>query len=196
MNFWTAVISLFLVINIIGNIPLFIGLLAKFSAKRQRIIILRELSFGLIILILFAIFGQKVLDVLQIDKSIIQISGGFLLILVAVKMIFPRVETVESMRHEPMIIPLAVPTVAGPGAITTTIVIQHALDSSAMASLVVFLAWLASLLIILVAGNIKYLMGEKGMIGFEKFGGMIVTLIAVHMLVDGFVNVVKTNFPG
>lgn len=196
MNFWTAVISLFLVINIIGNIPLFVGLLARFKVKRQRMIIFREMCFSLVILLLFGIFGTKILTVLQIDQTIIEISGGFLLILVAIRMIFPSKDHVESMEHEPMLIPLAVPTVTGPGSITTTIVIQQAIGNVGLVLGVIFIAWFVSLIIILAASNIKYFLGEKGMIGFERFGGMMITLIAVHMLVHGIVEVVKTNFPG
>ncbi|MBI5274483.1 MAG: MarC family protein [Chlamydiales bacterium] len=195
MNFWTAVISLFLVLNAIGCIPLFVGLLVKFNAKKQRAIIIREMLLALLILILFGLFGEKILNVLNINKSIIEIAGGFLLVLVAVRMLFPlEKQEIDSLDHEPILVPLAVPTIAGPGAITTTIIIHHALGNAGLVMSVIFIAWFFSLIILLAASTIKYVLSDRGMIGLERFGGMIIILIAMNMLVNGIVETVKINF--
>jgi len=191
---WRAAISLFLVINVIGNIPLFISLVSKFDRRRQRLIIFRELSVGLIVLLIFGFFGDTVLYFLQIHKSTIAMAGGVLLFLVSLSMVFPKHEHESLPKHEPMIVPLAIPTVAGPGAITAVMVFSHSLDSHWLTLTAIFIAWIPSLAIIMVASNIERFLGEKGLLACERLGGMLVCLIATQMIISGIFDAVKSAF--
>ncbi|GAB4187623.1 MAG: MarC family protein [Simkaniaceae bacterium] len=191
---FSTVVSLFLVINAVGNIPLFISLLARFEPKDQRRIIIRELILAFAVLLLFNYFGNHILRLLQITRPIIGIAGGILLFLTALGMIFPKEESTEPPLHEPIFVPLAMPVIAGPGAITFVMAYASQVQNSWLMTLAIFLAWLPSLLILLAASNIKYFLGKKGLTAIERFGGMIVTLIAINMLISGLVQLIKESF--
>jgi len=193
-SFYAIAFSLFLVINSIGNIPIFISLLARYEPKDQRRIIIRELLIALVILLIFNYFGNRVLMLLQISRPIIGIAGGILLFLIALAMIFPKDASSEPPTHEPIFVPLAMPVIAGPGAITFVMVYAHQLQNMWKMTLAISLAWLPSLLILLAASNIKYFLGKKGLMAVERLGGMIVTLIAINMLMTGIINLVKDQF--
>ena len=195
MNIFAVALSLFLVMNATGNIPLFIGMLGRYDVQRQRKIIFRELLIALGFLLLFSFFGDAVLDALGITRPIIGIAGGTLLFLIALGMIFPKTDLKEPPRTEPMIVPLAMPVIAGPGAISTVMIYSQLYDPVYMVG-VILLAWVPSLIILLVAANIKYVLGEKGLIAVERLGGMLVCLIAVHMLTTGIIHLIKDNFAG
>lgn len=115
MSIFARTLSLFFILNSLGNIPLFVALLGKYDVKKQRAIILRELLIALFILLLFNFFGDNVLQLLGISQSVLGVAGGTLLFIIALGMIFPRTsDQLEYKRSEPMIVPLATPIVAGP----------------------------------------------------------------------------------
>ena len=110
-------------------------------------------------------------------------------------MIFPKTDSTSPPLHEPMIVPLAMPVIAGPGAISTVMIYSQLNEPFFMLG-AILLAWVPSLLILLLASNIKYVLGEKGLLACERLGGMLVCLIAVHMLTSGIIHLVKDNFQG
>lgn len=193
MPFYAIVLSLFFVLNALGNIPLFLGLLARYDMKRQRKIIMRELSIALCILVAFNFFGDKILQILGISEPIIGMAGGIVLFIIALGMIFPKTEKAEAPRHEPLIVPLAIPVVAGPGAITTVMVYSEQFSTPWMMLLAIILAWIPSLLILLLSSNIKYFLGERGLAACERLGGMLISLIAVQMFSAGMIKLVQDS---
>jgi multiple antibiotic resistance protein len=196
MSIFAVAFSLFLVMNAIGNIPLFVAMLVRYDVKKQRQIIIRELLIALGILLIFCFFGDNVLNALNITRPIIGIAGGTLLFLISLGMIFPKnSHDAESLAHEPMIVPLAMPIIAGPGAITTVMIYSQLYSAFFMIG-AIFLAWIPSVILLLLASNIRYLLGEKGLMACKKFGGMLVSLIAVHMVTSGIINLIKDNFQG
>jgi small neutral amino acid transporter SnatA (MarC family) len=82
-------LALFLLMDPIGNIPIFISVLKKVKPKRQKIIIFRELIIALIIIIFFNFLGEYLLHLLKISQPTVQIAGGVILFLISIKMIFP-----------------------------------------------------------------------------------------------------------
>lgn len=195
-GFLTIAAAIFFVLNATGQIPLFLALLARFDEKHQRRIIVRELSIALLILLLFTFFGDNILKVLGITRPIIAIAGGVLLFLISLGMIFPKAETGgdQALTREPMIIPLAIPVITGPGAITTVMLYSHETGNELFVAGAVLAAWLPSLIIILLGSYIKRLLGEKGLVAVERLGGMLVCLIGVQMLTNGLLNLVKDYF--
>lgn len=192
MSIFAHIISLFLVLNALGNVPLFVGLLTRFDVKKQRKIIFRELLIALGILLLFNFFGDDLLRLLGISQPIIGVAGGTLLFIIALGMIFPRPnENHDDRRSEPLIVPLAVPIVAGPGAITTVIVYAEQLQNVWASSLIILMAWLPTLLILLLASNIKYFLGPKGLLACQRLGGMLISLIAVQMICSGLTTLLQ-----
>ncbi len=194
MKILTAALSLFLVYNVIGNIPLFVAILAKYSPKKQRLILLREMIIALFILIIFALFGDNVLRLLGITQGAIGVSGGILLFIIALMMIFPKHEKEKVAEHEPLIVPLAIPTMAGPGTITASMVYSHTMNSDLNIILAIVLAWIPSLFIVLSSSYVKRVVGDKGLVAFERFGGLLISLIAVQMISTGVIKIIKANF--
>lgn len=192
MPVFAMTFSLFFVLNSLGNIPLFVALLTKFEIKRQRQIILRELLIALCILLLFNFFGDDVLKMLGISQPVLGVAGGTLLFIIALGMIFPRpLDSSESKRSEPLIVPLATPIVAGPGAITTVMVYAEQLQNVWITSTIILLAWIPTFIILLLSSNIKYFLGKKGLLACQKLGGMLISLIAVQMICTGVTYVLQ-----
>lgn len=196
-SFFTIAATIFFVLNATGNIPLFLAMLARFDHKRQVKIISRELTIALAILLLFTFFGDGILHILGISRPIIAIAGGVLLFIISLTMIFPK-SSVDSgeraLTQEPMIIPLAIPIVTGPGAITTVMVYAHETGSSLLVASAAFAAWIPSLIIILLGSYIKQILGEKGLVAVERLGGMLVCLIGIQMLTSGAMLLVREYF--
>ena len=187
-------ISLFFVLNSLGNIPLFLAILAPFELKRQRIIILREFLFAFFILLLFNFFGQHVLSIIGISPPTIGIAGGAVLFLIAITMIFPSEKKFKSSKHEPMIVPLATPITAGPGSITAVMIFAHQATNPFQGVIAIVIALSVSLGVILTASNIKKLLGEKGLFAIEKLGGLILALIGIQMIMSGIIKFVQHEF--
>lgn len=191
MPFYAVVLSLFFVLNALGNIPLFLGLLARYDMKRQRKIIIRELVIALFILLSFNFFGDKILQILGISEPIIGIAGGILLFIIALGMIFPKAERAEAPKQEPLIVPLATPVVAGPGAIATTMVYSEQFSTPWIMAAAIILAWIPSLIVLLLSSNIKYFLGARGLTACERLGGMLISLVAVQMCSSGVIRLIQ-----
>ncbi len=197
MSVFALTLSLFLVMNALGNIPLFVGLLTKFDVKRQKKIITRELLIALVVLLLFNFFGDGILTLLGISQPIIGIAGGTLLFIIALGMIFPRQSEKKneaSYHQEPYIVPLAIPIVAGPGAIATVMVYTEQMHNPWLMSGIILMAWIPTFLILLASSNIKYFLGSKGLLACQRLGGMLICLIAVQMLTSGVMVLLQQAF--
>lgn len=194
-TFGSAIASLFFILNAVGNIPLFVGLLGKYDEKKRQKIIIREMLIALGILILFTLFGESALAALSINPSIIRISGGLLLVFISLSMIFPSPNKEENPHHEPMVVPLATPSIAGPGCITSVMVFASLPEiGPSLTATAIFIAWIPSIVILLFASRLMNYLGEKGLMACERFGGMIVSLIAIKMLATGMLDCVKDYF--
>lgn len=196
-SFSTMIASIFFVLNATGQIPLFLAMLARFDHKRQLQIITREMIFALLIIFLFTFFGDDVLEVLGISRPIIAIAGGILLFLISLTMIFPKASSENSEKallQEPVIIPLAIPVITGPGTITTVMLFAHETGNPFIVAGAAFLAWVPSLLILLAGSYIKQVLGEKGLVAVERLGGMLVCLIGIQMMTNGILLLVKEYF--
>jgi multiple antibiotic resistance protein len=194
-NFNTVAFTIFFVLNATGQIPLFLALLARFDQKRQLKIITRELVIALVVLLLFTFFGDWILKVLGISRATIAIAGGILLFLISLSMIFPKPEVkTEHLTQEPMVIPLAIPVITGPGAITTVMTYAHNTGKPMMVAAAAICAWIPSLIILLLGSYIKKLLGERGLVAVERVGGMLVCLIGLNMATTGTLLLVKEYF--
>ena len=194
-SFFSIVASIFFVLNATGQIPLFLALLGQYDQKRQMRIIVRELTIALAILLVFTFFGDWVLKILGISRPIIGMAGGILLFIISLGMIFPKAgQEIQKLKQEPMIIPLAIPVITGPGAITTVMLYAHETGNALLVGGAAFCAWVPSLIIILAGSFIKKILGEKGLIAVERLGGMLVCLIGIQMFTSGILLLVKEYF--
>jgi multiple antibiotic resistance protein len=189
MSIISVTTSLFFVLNALGNVPFFVGILSSYSVKKQRRIIIREMLIALFILVCFNFFGDEILNVLGIDHCVVGIAGGTLLFLIALSMIFPKSNHLKVSNREPFIFPLAIPAIAGPGAITAVMIYSQQAHNTSWMLLPIGLAWLCSALILLASSNIKLFLGQKGLIACERLGGMVISLIAVQMFTTGVMGI-------
>jgi multiple antibiotic resistance protein len=193
MSIFSVATSLFFLLNSLGNVPFFVGILSHYPVKRQRKIIIREMLIALGILVCFNYFGDEILKVLGIDKCVVGIAGGTLLFLIALGMIFPKRNHLKVPNREPFIFPLAIPAIAGPGAITAVMIYSQQVQNASWMLLPLGAAWLCSSLILLAASHIKLFLGQKGLIACERLGGMVISLIAVQMFTTGVMGLVHDN---
>jgi len=188
MNIFYIAFSLFLLMDSIGNIPLYISFLKNVPAKRQRIVILREMTIALAIIVLFNFLGEGLMKFLHIQNDTVQIAGGIILFILCLKMIFPPPhDSNESLPHdmEPFIVPLAVPLVAGPAVLAAVMIYSKQENSSFVMLSAIILAWAASLIILLGASFLKKILGWRGIVAMERLMGLILILIAVQMFLSG-----------
>ncbi len=186
-----AATILFLVMDPLGNIPLFLSLLKDVEAKRRRPIILREVLFALVILLFFLFFGQKLLDFLNLQQESVSIAGGIVLFIIAIRMIFPTPAGVmgSQLQGEPFIVPLAIPLIAGPSALATLILMVRSDPSRTLEWLAALLiAWGVTAIILLSAPFLYRILRQRGLAAIERLMGMLLVMISVQMLLNGLKN--------
>jgi multiple antibiotic resistance protein len=189
MEIISAATLLFLVMDPLGNIPIFLSVLDDVAPERRTRVLIRELLLALVVLLLFLFFGQYVLGFLQLSEHAIRIAGGIILFLIALKMVFPVRRSAhdnEELHGEPLLVPLAIPMVAGPSAMAV-VMLMASNDPSRMLdwTLALFAAWLLSSLILMSATGLKRFLGRRGLIAMERLMGMLLIALAVQMLLEG-----------
>jgi len=179
--------SLFLLMDSIGNIPLFISILKDIPHRRQLQIILRELLIALVIMVLFNYLGDFLLNALQVTQYSVLISGGIILFLIALKMIFPvkEAELSPTGEKEPFIVPLAIPLVAGPAVLAAIILYSGQETSEGSSILAIVAAWIVTTLILLSSTYLNKIMGRRGILACERLMGLVLTMIAIQMFLEG-----------
>ena len=188
MTTLSAALLLFLVMDPLGNIPLFLTTLKKVEIKRQRLVVVRELVIALVILVVFLFAGRFLLELLHLTETALTTAGGLILMIIAIRMIFPSRDRSleEDFEGEPFIGPLAIPYVAGPSAMATSLLMMSREPERWMDWLFAMLiAWAASAVIIYFASYFSRFLGEKGLIAVERLMGMILVTVAVQMLLTG-----------
>ena len=180
-------LSLFLLMDSVGNVPIYISVLKELDPKRQRFIIFRELIIALFIIVAFYFLGDYLLDLLHISQEAVLISGGIILFIIGVKLVFPTGKnSFESPGGgEPFLVPLAVPLVSGPAVLAAVILYSHQDIPIWKAISAIVLAWLATTIILLSSTKLQRLLGDKGIAACEKFTGLLLIMLAVQMTLNG-----------
>lgn len=188
MTLFSTTIMIFLIMNPLGNLPIFLSTLKPIDPKRHTIIILRETFIAFIILTIFMFFGEYFLRGVQISDQALGIAGGIILFLIALRMVFPehRHEKSHHASGEPFMVPLAIPMTAGPGAMTTVMLLatQHT-DHKFMVFSALTIAAVTFGCIVLSSRYLSKILGEKGLIALERLSGMMLTAVAVQMFLTG-----------
>lgn len=199
MNEGFSILSTALVLTFIldpfGNVPLLLTILKDVDRKKHRRIIIREMLFGLVILVTFLLAGQQFLNLFHLETSSVSIAGGLIFLIIALKLIFPPAKggNVFASTGEPFIVPIAMPMVAGPSALATLLVMaknQSEYKWEILGSLGI--AWLITSLILLSSPLLFKLLRKKGLIALEKLMGMLLLIMAVQMLLNGLKEYIGT----
>ncbi len=197
MEILSAALTLLLIMDPIGNVPLFLALTKKLSARRRRFVLLREKLVALIIMLGFLFFGQHFLDLFGLQPEAISIAGGIILFLIALKMIFPPASgwimgESDEGDAEPFIVPLAIPFIAGPSILASLLLMAKAKpDQSGELFLALMLAWVASAIVLFASTTLNRVLGHRGLRAMERLMGMILIMLAVQMLLNGIAGYVR-----
>ena len=196
MTTLSAALLLFLILDPLGNIPVFLSLLEPLPAKRRRWVLIRELLIALVVLFIFLWAGRYVLAAMHLRQESVSIAGGIVLFLIGLKMIFPSPEGMfgETPEGEPFIVPMAIPLVAGPSGMAAVMLFSTQYPDRMLDwSLALIMAWLGTALILFSATSLYKLLGKPVLIAVERLMGMLLVAISVQMLLDGVVSYLKVG---
>ncbi len=197
MNLLPLAVTLFLVLDPFGNAAIFHSVLSKIPEDRRRAVLVRELLIALVILLGFLFVGKHLLGFLGLRPATLSISGGILLFLIALGMVFPTRSILgEATDEEPFIVPLAVPMIAGPSSIALLLLTSTKYpDATASIALAVVAAWLVSSVILYFSPALLRLLGTKGTRALERLMGLLLILVAVQMFLDGVTTYTASSAP-
>ena len=188
MDTFSAAVMLFLIMDPLGNLPVFLSILRHIDPKRRRKVMMRELLFSLAIMMAFLFAGQQILNFLNLRQEAVSIAGGIILFLIAIKMIFPSEGGVTGLAagEEPFLVPMAIPMIAGPSILASLLLLANQ-EPTRMTdwSLALLMAWGASAVILMFYEVFNKLLGERGLTAVERLMGMLLVMISVQMLLDG-----------
>ena len=190
----SVAVTLFFIMDPLGNVPVFNAVLASFDARKRTIIIARELVLALLILLGFLFAGNAILGFLGLSQSSLNIAGGILLFIISLRMIFPKTTSRDEIDggEEPFLVPLAIPLVAGPSTIAILLLLSSGQpDRMAEWSVALLLAWLGTTVLLVSAPLLLRVLGRRGARALERLMGMILVILATQMLLNGirdFVN--------
>lgn len=185
----SATILLFLIMDPLGNLPIFMSVLKDLEPKRRRIIVIREMLIALFLMLIFLFSGERILSFLSLRTETVSISGGIILFLIAIKMIFPSQEgnsTGLPVGEEPFLVPLAIPLVAGPSILAALMLLSHQYSQQINhLVLALLIAWALSVIILMLSNIFLLLLGSKGVSALERLMGLLLVMISMQMFLDG-----------
>ncbi len=186
MSIFTLSITLFLIINPLGNAKQFLAFLAEVPPSRVRYVILRELFIGLCTMLAFSFIGEWIFDLLSISETTIYLASGIILFLSAMKILFSTNDHLPRIHgEEPFVVPLAIPMIAGPALIATIMLYSYTEPGIMPMITSIFVSWAASGVVLLSSRKLFFLIGNSGLLAFERLMGMVLVLISVQRFMAG-----------
>ena len=172
--FFSSVITLCLVMDPFGNIPLFVSALKKVAPERRKTVLIRELLIAMGITVAFLFLGKWFLQMFGINSFSMSIAGGIILFIISIKLVFSNEEETHAnpKEEEPFIVPLAIPLVAGPAVLVASVI------NSA---------------VLMLSSPITNVLGKRGLIAIERLSGMILVLMSVDMVMRGVSEFIQGN---
>jgi MarC family membrane protein len=184
----SAAVLFVLVMDPLGNVPFFAAALAHVHPARRTRVAVRELLIAYAVMVAFLFAGRPLLRVLDISEPALTIAGGLILFLIALRMVFPTAERPggEDVEGEPLVVPLAIPYVAGPSLLAAELLlISREPDRWAAWLAALTLAWAATAAVVLAGSRLAAWLGRRGFIAIERLMGMVLVAIAVQMFLTG-----------
>jgi MarC family membrane protein len=188
-TFLSATILLVLITDPIGNIPIFANALKHVAPERRARVILREILIAFALLLTFMFVGEGFLRVMNLSELSLQIGGGVILFLIALRMVFPPPAGVadEEQVVEPLIVPLAVPAIAGPSALATVLLLVSQQPERRLEWIGALCVTMAISAIVLVsAERIQRIIGSRLVVAVERLMGLVLVSVAIEMMLRGF----------
>lgn len=186
-SFLSNVFLLLLLLDPLGNVPFLISLLKGCPPEHRQRIVLREGLIAGAVLLLFFFLGDWILAALHLSQPALEIAGGLILFLIALRMVFPTSssEMEADLEGGLLIVPLAIPMIAGPAALATVLLFARKAEQPLPVVAAIVAAVLLNTVILLSAGRIAKLFGKAGLAAMERLMGLALTAMAVQMLISG-----------
>ena len=176
---------LFIVLDPFGNLVTLNTLLRAANPARRRRIIIRESLIALAILLLFVFAGGAILRALGLQAYALGISGGIVLFMIALGMVFPARKVLDKEGlDDPLVVPIAMPLIAGPGAISVVILLAQTNPILNVAGAVV-VAWLPTAVILTASTWLFNFLGPRGAVALERLMGILLVMVSVQMVLNG-----------
>jgi len=194
MSTVSAGIMLFLIMDPLGNIPLFLSLLKNVDPARRRLVLVRELIIALVVLFVFLFSGKYLLAALQLKAESVSIAGGIILFLIGIRMIFSPKDGMfgGDTEAEPFIVPMAIPAVAGPSTMAAVMLLANSSPGRTVDwSIALFVAWLATSVILVSSTYLYRWLGHSVLVALERLMGMLLVALSVQMFLNGIVAYVR-----
>ena len=175
----------FLIMDPLGNVPLFLAVLKDVNPDRHLKIAFREVCIAYVALLVYLFAGRYILEFLGLSQESIAISGGIILFIIAIRMIFPTPQGIfgDAQGGEPLIVPLAIPAVAGPS-IMAVLMLKTATEPLLLLLISITLAWLGTAAILLAATPLHRLLGRRGLTAIERLMGMLLVMMSIELMLD------------
>ncbi|MGY3265255.1 MULTISPECIES: YhgN family NAAT transporter [unclassified Lysobacter] len=188
MTIASAALLLFLILDPLGNIPVFLSLLRPLAPHRQRAVLARELVIALGVLFAFLWGGKYGLELMHLRQESVSIAGGIVLFLIGIRMIFPPPEGLmgEIPDGEPFIVPMAIPLIAGPSGMAA-VMLMGSNEPGRLKdwSIALLIAWAGTAAILACATVLYRFLGKRVLTAIERLMGMLLVAISVQMFLDG-----------
>ncbi len=191
--FFSSVITLCLVMDPFGNIPLFISALKKVAPERRKAVLIRELAIALGISVAFLFLGKWFLHMFGIHSFSMSIAGGIILFIISMKLVFNNDDEPHTnpKEEEPFIVPLAIPLVAGPAVLSIIMILSAQQPNKLLTLSALLTASLINSAVLMLSFPISNLLGKKGLVAIERLTGMILVLMSVDMVMGGISEFMK-----
>lgn len=188
-DFLSALMVLLIVLDPLGNVPIVLSLLRNVPQARRFRVVSRECGFALVVLLAFMWGGDWLLHVMHLSDTSLEIAGGVILFLIAMGMAFPGMGVSFSGPEEdvePMLVPLAIPMIAGPSSLATVLLLASRQPERAWTwAGAIVLAMVAVWLVLLSASVLSRRLGKSGLVALERLMGLLLAAMAVEMLISG-----------
>ncbi|MEY3100195.1 MAG: hypothetical protein RIS63_1094 [Bacteroidota bacterium] len=186
-TFLSATILLLLITDPIGNIPVFANALKHVPPERRAKVILREILIAFGLLLTFMFVGEGFLRVMNLSELSLQIGGGVILFLIALRMVFPsNVVEVDDILTEPLIVPLAIPALAGPSALATVLLLVSQQPDKRLEWIgALCVTMIISAVVLVSAERILRVIGNRLVVAVERLMGLVLVSVAIEMMLRG-----------
>jgi multiple antibiotic resistance protein len=194
MDILSVSVTLFLIMDPFGNIPVFLPILERVPEERRRLVLVRELLQALGVIVACVFFGRYALGLLGLRQESIAIAGGIILLLIALRMVFPTSQTQsdQELEGEPLLVPLAVPLIAGPSLLAVLLLFSTAEPGRLMDLLsAASLAWAVTFVVLVSSTFLIRFLGKRGLKAIERLMGMVLVALAVQLFLDGIASYLK-----
>ncbi|EPH00275.1 MarC family membrane protein [Propionibacterium sp. oral taxon 192 str. F0372] len=177
-----------MVMDPLGNVPLFLTALRNTAEDRKKRVLVRELLIALVLMLLFLVGGRGFMRLFHVEAPSLTVAGGVVLLLIALRMIFPTPERSlrERIDDEPFIVPLAVPYVAGPSLLAMEVVLVSGNPGAIGQYLIaLLLSWAVSAVVLFFSASLHKVIGEKALTAVERLMGLVLVIISIQMMLSG-----------